>query len=59
MRKADINFWTDVIIGVAFILSAASGIVFLLPLSGESALGIGFRPGTRCTRGAACWRSAG
>jgi hypothetical protein len=43
MRKADINFWTDVTIGVAFTLSAASGIVFLLPLSGESALGIGFQ----------------
>jgi hypothetical protein len=43
MRKADINFWTDVTIGVAFTLSAASGVVFLLPLSGESALGIGFQ----------------
>jgi hypothetical protein len=43
MRKADINFWTDVTIGVAFTVSAASGIVFLLPLSGESALGIGFQ----------------
>jgi hypothetical protein len=43
MRKADINFWTDMTIGAAFTLSAASGLVFLLPLSGDGALGIGFQ----------------
>jgi hypothetical protein len=46
MRKLDINFWIDVTIGAAFTLSAASGILFLLPVSGDSALGIGFQTWT-------------
>ena len=33
MNKARLNYWVDVATGLAFVLSAASGIVFLLPSS--------------------------
>jgi len=42
MRKADVNFWTNAAIGSAFAASAVSGIVFLLPLTGDSAFGVAF-----------------
>ncbi len=48
MNKATLNYWVDVSIGVAFVLSAVTGLVFLLPAnfaSGSSlgVLGISYR----------------
>ena len=31
MKKAKLNYWVDVSIGVSFVLSAVSGLIFLLP----------------------------
>ena len=31
MNKAKLNYWLDAAIGVAFLLSATSGLVLLLP----------------------------
>jgi hypothetical protein len=45
MKKNVLNYWVDVGIGVSFVLSAASGLVFLLPAgssSGSGILGIGY-----------------
>ncbi len=42
MSKPTLNYWIDLVIGAAFIASALSGIVFLLPFSGESALGLSY-----------------
>jgi cytochrome b subunit of formate dehydrogenase len=39
MNKATTNFWVDVVIGVAFIASAISGLVFLIPVDWLSASG--------------------
>jgi hypothetical protein len=36
MRRATVNFWIDVVIGIAFLLSAFTGILFLLPVSVRS-----------------------
>ncbi|MCA9959415.1 MAG: DUF4405 domain-containing protein, partial [Anaerolineales bacterium] len=36
MNKTQLNYWIDVVIAAAFIGSASSGLVFLLPLSGSS-----------------------
>ena len=44
MNKTKINYWVDLVIALAFVLSAVSGIVFLFPPSASSTvLGIGFR----------------
>ena len=32
MKRAKLNYWIDVLMGVAFVISAISGLVFLLPL---------------------------
>ena len=32
VKKAKLNYWIDVSIGVSFILSAVSGLIFLLPV---------------------------
>ena len=43
MKKAQLNYWIDVSIAVTFILSAISGLVFLLPVDFESGiLGISY-----------------
>jgi hypothetical protein len=42
MNKTKINYWVDVVIAIAFILSAISGLVFLLPLTTTTVLGISF-----------------
>ncbi len=41
MNKAKLNYWADVIIGVSFVLSAVSGLIFLLPVGSTSALSSG------------------
>lgn len=44
MKRATLNYWLDVAIALAFVLSAASGMVFLLPMgSGNTILGVGTR----------------
>ena len=43
MNKARINFWLDVVIGIAFLFSAISGLVFLLPTNSAGILGISYR----------------
>ncbi len=44
MKKASVNYWVDVATGIAFVLSALSGLVFLLPLNPANGfLGIGYR----------------
>lgn len=40
MNKTKINYWVDLVIALAFVLSAVSGIIFLFPYSGSTALGI-------------------
>ena len=43
MKKAKTNYWVDVGIGISFILSSISGLVFLLPIApGTRILGVGF-----------------
>ncbi len=42
MNRAKLNYWVDVAIGVAGLISAVSGLVFLLPVHGE-VLGLGLR----------------
>jgi hypothetical protein len=42
MSKPTINYWLDLLIGVAFIASAISGVVFLLPFPLESVLGLSY-----------------
>jgi len=32
MKRAKLNYWVDVLMGVAFVISAVSGLVFLLPV---------------------------
>lgn len=36
MRRASVNFWIDAVIAVAFLISAFTGILFLLPVSWRS-----------------------
>ncbi len=43
MNKTKLNYWIDLLIGVAFILSAVSGIVFLFPINGTTALGVTYQ----------------
>jgi len=43
MNKTKINYWVDLVIALAFILSAVSGIVFLFPMNGSTALGITYQ----------------
>ena len=45
MAKPKVNYWVDVVIGAAFIVSALSGLVFLLPVSQGSlrVLGVSYR----------------
>ena len=43
MNKTKINYWVDLIIALAFVVSAVSGIVFLLPISGSTALGVSYQ----------------
>jgi hypothetical protein len=43
MKKAKLNYWIDVSIAITFVLSAISGLVFLLPVGFESGiLGISY-----------------
>jgi len=42
VKKAELNYWVDVSIGVSFVLSAVSGLIFLLPVSSGSGLNSGF-----------------
>lgn len=42
MNKTKINYWVDLIIALAFVLSAVSGLVFLLPVNGSSVLGVSY-----------------
>lgn len=43
MKKATANYWVDVSIGISFILSVVSGLVFLLPVApGARILGISY-----------------
>jgi hypothetical protein len=42
MSKPTINYWLDLLIGVAFFASAISGVVFLLPFPLESVLGLSY-----------------
>lgn len=42
MNRAKLNYWVDVAIGVAGLISAVSGLVFLLPVHGE-VLGLSLR----------------
>jgi hypothetical protein len=41
MNKAKLNYWVDVSIGIAFVLSAVSGLIFLLPANPDSGLNAG------------------
>lgn len=43
MNKAKLNYWIDLVIGIAFVLSAVSGIVFLFPAAGTTALGVTYQ----------------
>lgn len=43
MNKTKLNYWTDLVIGIAFVFSAVSGIVFLFPISGSTALGVTYQ----------------
>ncbi len=44
MKKATVNYWVDVMIGIAFVGSAISGLVFLLPGSpATGVLGLSYR----------------
>ncbi len=48
MKRAKLNYWIDVLMGVAFVISAVSGLVFLLPLGflsseGTEMLGLSYR----------------
>lgn len=46
MNKAKLNYWLDAAIGVTFLLSAISGLVFLLPIglsSGSGILGLSYQ----------------
>ena len=46
MNRAKLNYWLDAAIGVAFLLSAISGLVFLLPAglgSGSGILGLSYQ----------------
>jgi hypothetical protein len=43
VKKAKINYWVDAGIGISFVLSAISGLVFLLPVAPSArVLGIGY-----------------
>jgi NAD-dependent dihydropyrimidine dehydrogenase PreA subunit len=44
VRRARLNYWIDAVIAVSFLITAVTGVVFLLPLSWQAALGLG-RPG--------------
>lgn len=43
MKKANLNYWVDVGIGVAFVLSAVSGVVMEFAGPGASVLSVGYR----------------
>lgn len=48
MKRAKLNYWIDVVLGVAFVISVVSGLGFLVPLrflsSGETgALDLSYR----------------
>jgi hypothetical protein len=42
MSKTKINYWVDLVIALAFVFSAVSGIIFLFPISGSTVLGISY-----------------
>lgn len=42
MNKTKINYWVDLVIALAFVLSAVSGIVFLFPISGSTVVGVSY-----------------
>jgi Domain of unknown function (DUF4405) len=42
VKKAKLNYWVDVSIGVSFVLSAVSGLIFLLPVGSGAGLNSGF-----------------
>lgn len=42
MNKTKIDYWVDVVIALAFTISAVSGIAFLLPISGSTVLGVSY-----------------
>ena len=42
MNRTKVNYWIDVVIAISFVMSAASGIAFLLPVTGATVLGISY-----------------
>ncbi len=42
MHKTKTNYWVDMVIALAFVLSSVSGIVFLFPVNTTRVLGISF-----------------
>lgn len=44
MKRANVNYWIDITTGIAFVLSALSGLIFLLPLNpATEPLGMSYR----------------
>ncbi len=43
MNKTKVNYWLDLLITVAFLLSAVSGVVFLLPVGSATVFGVAYR----------------
>jgi hypothetical protein len=43
MNKTKMNYWIDLVIAVAFLFSAVSGIVFLFPMSSSTSLGVTYK----------------
>jgi hypothetical protein len=43
MNKTKVNYWVDLVIALAFVFSAVSGIVFLFPMSGSTVLGVTYK----------------
>ena len=42
MNRTKVNYWIDVVIAFAFVMSALSGIAFLLPVTGATVLGVSY-----------------
>jgi hypothetical protein len=43
MKKATLNYWVDALTGFAFFVCSVSGLVFLVPISADSLLGVSFQ----------------
>ena len=43
MKRSKLNYWVDVSIGIALVVSAISGLVFLLPVGNSGVLGVSYR----------------